>query len=96
MITARCNHCDETIYIADDEKEDQILDSHQVHIMKSPQAAFIYEATTHAAWKKINGLRATCESMKKSFDTNVEAVGECDARPDRSPAKTVAAITATG
>jgi hypothetical protein len=25
--------------------------------------------------------------MKKSFDTNVEAVGECDARPDRSPAK---------
>jgi len=34
--------------------------------------------------------------MKKSFDTNVEAVRECDARPDRSLAKTVAAITATG
>jgi hypothetical protein len=45
MITARCNHCDETIYIADDEREDQILDSHQVHIMKYPQAAFIYEGT---------------------------------------------------
>jgi hypothetical protein len=27
------------------------------------------------------------KSMKKSFDTNVEAVGECDARPDRSPTK---------
>jgi len=34
--------------------------------------------------------------MKKSFDTNVEAVREYNARPDRSPAKTVAAITATG
>ena len=27
--------------------------------------------------------------MKKSFDTNVEPVGECDARPDRSPPKKV-------
>ncbi len=25
--------------------------------------------------------------MKESFDTNVDAVGECDARPDRSPTK---------
>ena len=32
---------------------------------------------------------------EKSFDTNVEAVGECDARPDRSPGQEGAASTAT-
>ena len=33
--------------------------------------------------------------MKESFDTNVEAVGECGARPDRSPGQEGAASTAT-